>query len=160
SRRWAPTSARRSSAPVPARRSCTRSAWPSRTSGAASRMVIWNDLSGKAVIVTGGTRGIGLATGLAVGRRRAGVTLTHKAASADGGEVRRASADAGAPAPDIVEADVTSAEDTEALLDRLRGHHDAIEALVANVAFAQVVRGLDDYALRALLKSIEYTAWP
>jgi NAD(P)-dependent dehydrogenase (short-subunit alcohol dehydrogenase family) len=119
-----------------------------------------NDLKGKAVLITGGTRGIGLATGLAFGRQGAHVTLTHKWGSADEDAILRAFADAGAPAPDIVEADVANADDTGALLERIHARHQSIEVLVANVAFAQVVRGLDDYRLRDLQKSIEYTAWP
>ena len=48
-----------------------------------------NDYNGKAVLVTGGTMGIGLATGLAFGRNGAQVYLTHAWGSADEDEVRR-----------------------------------------------------------------------
>ena len=44
---------------------------------------MWNDFAGRAVLVTGGTRGIGLATGLAFGELGAAVTLTHKWGSVD-----------------------------------------------------------------------------
>ena len=48
-----------------------------------------NDLRGKTVLITGGTRGIGLATGLAFGREGAVCTLTHRWGSADENDIRR-----------------------------------------------------------------------
>ena len=119
-----------------------------------------NDLSGTAVLITGGTMGIGLATGLAFGRLGARAWLTHRWGSADEDEVRASFAEAGAPEPRIVCADVTHAADTDALLEEMKGEHDRIEAYVANVAFAQVVRSFDDYSFRGLASSIESTAWP
>ena len=79
-----------------------------------------NDFRGKAVIITGGTKGIGLATGLAFGRQGAHAYLTHKWGSADENEVRRKFAEVGAPEPAIVEADVGSDEETVALLERVK----------------------------------------
>ena len=48
-----------------------------------------NALQGKAVLITGGTMGIGLATGLAFARQGAVCTLTHKWGTADEDEVRQ-----------------------------------------------------------------------
>src|SRR2546427_6161363 len=101
-----------------------------------------NDLRGKSVIVTGGTMGIGLATGLAFGRQGAYCTLTYKWGTADEDEVRRAFAAAGAPPPRIVQADVASDDDTAALLEDLRQAHDRVEAFIANVSVALVTRDL------------------
>lgn len=119
-----------------------------------------NDLRGKAVLITGGTMGIGLATGLAFGREGAQVTLTHRWGTADEDEVRAKFREAGAPEPLIIEADAGRDEDTVALLTELKERHDRIEAYIANVSFAHVVKGLRDYDARALYKSIEYSAWP
>jgi NAD(P)-dependent dehydrogenase (short-subunit alcohol dehydrogenase family) len=118
------------------------------------------DLSGTVTLVTGGTMGIGLATGLAYGKAGARAVLTHRWGSADEDEVRALFRAAGAPEPLIVEADVSRAEDTSALLDRIAEEHDGVDVFVSNVAFALRVSGLDEYDRRGLEKSIDYSTWP
>ena len=119
-----------------------------------------NDLRGKAVLITGGTKGIGLGTGLAFGRRGAVCTLTHKWGSADEDEIRAKFREAGAPEPYVAEADAGASEDTLELLKELRKRHERLEVFVSNVAFAQVVKDLGDYRKRSLLRSVEYSSWP
>jgi NAD(P)-dependent dehydrogenase (short-subunit alcohol dehydrogenase family) len=119
-----------------------------------------NDLRGKAVIITGGTKGIGLAAGLSFARQGAECTLTHKWGSADEEPILEAFAAAGATPPRIVNADVSSLDDTMSLLADLKKSHDHIEAFISNVGFGHVVHGLDDYVMRSLFKTIEYSAWP
>ena len=60
---------------------------------------IVKDYTGKVVLITGGTKGIGLATGLAFARHGAQVYLTHRWGSADEDEIRARFAELGAPAP-------------------------------------------------------------
>ena len=117
-------------------------------------------MAGKAVLITGGTMGIGLATGLAFGRWGARCILTHKWGSADEDDIRRRFAEAGALAPRIVRADVSRPEETEVVMQAVREDHDRIEAFVSNVSVAALVGDMADYKKRALLKSVEYTAWP
>lgn len=119
-----------------------------------------NDYRGKVVLITGGTRGIGLSTGLAFGRLGAHVTLTHKWGSADDADIYQAFADAGAPKPNIAEADAGSAEDTTSLLEALHKTYGQVDVFISNVAFAQIVKTMDDYQKRALLRSIDYSVWP
>lgn len=118
------------------------------------------DYRGKAVLITGGTMGIGLATGLAFARQGARVTLTYKWGSADHDAVRRKFTDAGYPEPRLLEADAGQPEDTANLLAALRAEHDAIEVLVSNVSNALIVKGVEDYQLRSLHRSVDYSAWP
>lgn len=119
-----------------------------------------NDLRGKAVLITGGTMGIGLATGIAFAQRGAEVTLTHKWGTADEDEVRAKFREADAREPRIVEADVGRDEDTIALLEDIRKRHERVEAFISNVSVALVVNSLQDYEKRSLHRSIDYSAWP
>jgi len=118
------------------------------------------DFHGKTVLVTGGTAGIGLATGLAFGRHGARVVLTHRFGSADEDEIRARFAAEGAAPPAIVQADAKDEEDTEALLTSMQKEHDAVDILISNVSAALVVNSIDDYDRRGLLQSIDATAWP
>jgi NAD(P)-dependent dehydrogenase (short-subunit alcohol dehydrogenase family) len=112
------------------------------------------------VLITGGTMGIGLATGLAFARQGCRVTLTHKWGTADEEALCARFARENLPAPDIVAADVTQDEDTDALMTRLREQHESVEVFVSNVSTALVVKSVDDYSKRSLFKSLEYSAWP
>ncbi len=119
-----------------------------------------NNLRGKAVLITGGTMGIGLATGFAFARQGAVCTLTYKWGTADKEEILAKFREEDLPAPNIIEADASLAEDTDAVLQQLRRRHDHIEAFVSNVSVGLVVKDLGDYELRALFRSIECSAWP
>jgi enoyl-[acyl-carrier-protein] reductase (NADH) len=122
--------------------------------------MIRNDFQGKAVLVTGGTKGLGLAIGLAFGEQGAQTYLTHKWASADEEAVRRAFVERGAPEPRILEADAAVDADTDSLLQVLRERHESVEVFVSNVSFAQVGKGFETLKKRSLFKSLEYSAWP
>ena len=120
----------------------------------------WNDFSGCAVLITGGTRGIGLATGLAFGKRGANVTLTHKWGSADMEAIRATFAAAGAREPHIVDADVAQDDDVRAVIAAIRERHESLHAFISNVAFAPGVQSVEDYSRRGLATATEYSVWP
>ena len=120
-----------------------------------------NDYTDKAVLVTGGTKGIGLAIALAFGARGAHCYLTYKWGSADLDSVAEAFKQAEAPEPVIIEADAGEDEDTVKVIEAIAQDHDAVELLVSNVAFALVTKGgFDDYKLRSMLQSLNYSTWP
>ena len=112
------------------------------------------------VLITGGTKGIGLATALAFAKHGARCILTHRWGSADEEEIRQRFRAIEAPEPLILEADAGCDEDTAMLVETVRKRHASIDTVVSGVAFAQVVRELDEYSRRGLTRSIEYTAWP
>ena len=118
------------------------------------------DVSDKVVLITGGTMGIGLATGLAYGRHGAHVIATYHWGSADLDAIRARFQEVGAPEPMFVEADVAEKEDTGALLDAIASKHDGVDVFVSNVAFALRTPSLDEWSLRGLERSLAYTSWP
>ncbi|MBI4956259.1 MAG: SDR family oxidoreductase [Myxococcales bacterium] len=118
------------------------------------------DYRGQAVLVTGGTSGIGLASALAFARHGAECTLTYRFGSADEDEVRAQFAALKAPPPVFVQADAAREEDTAALLADMKKRHGHIQTLIVNVSNALVTNSFDDYDKRGLLKSIESSAWP
>ncbi len=91
------------------------------------------ELAGHDALVTGGTRGVGLA--LALGLARAGMhtTLTHRWGSADEDALRRRFEDLDAPPPTIVESDAGHAGDRHALVE---GLSRCPRVLVSNVCVA------------------------
>lgn len=115
-------------------------------------------MSRRTVLVTGGTRGLGLALGLAFGRRGDEVILTHRWSSADEAGIRAAFAAVGAPRPVIAEADAGDPADTEALLDALAGR--TIDVLVSNVCVALPCTDPLTLRERDLARTLDWSAWP
>lgn len=120
----------------------------------------WIDYRGRAALVTGGTKGIGRAIGMAFGRRGADVTLTQKWGSGDAAGIRAELAALGAPPPSIVDADASHDGDTRAVLEQIHARCGRLDVLIANVAFAPIVGSLADYTRRGLATAIDHTTWP
>jgi NAD(P)-dependent dehydrogenase (short-subunit alcohol dehydrogenase family) len=117
------------------------------------------DYRGKAVLVTGGTAGIGLATALAFARQGAVCTLTYRFGSVEEDEVRAHFSAIDAPEPLIVQADASRDEDTDAVLAAMHKRHEHVEVFIANASAALVVNKIEDYDLRGLHKSVTASAW-
>ena len=118
------------------------------------------DLSGTTALVTGGTQGIGKAAAMNLSRAGARTILTCKWGSVNEEELKREFAAETDQVPEIVTADVSKDEDTDALMDAIGNSADRIDYFVSNVGFAPQINSLDDYSKRSLFKTIEYSSWP
>jgi len=118
------------------------------------------DFSGRSVLITGGTKGIGLASALNFGQAGARCYLTYKWGADDFTLLFDKFKAVGAPEPTLIQADVSVDEDTDALLEQIKEREERIDYFISNVGFAQRTVTLDDYKKRSLFKTLEYSTWP
>jgi NAD(P)-dependent dehydrogenase (short-subunit alcohol dehydrogenase family) len=118
------------------------------------------DLQGKTALITGGTKGIGLASAFALAEAGAQVFLTYKWGSADLSNVAQDFEARGALRPRFFEADAADEQDTGRLMDELSSSAKKIDIFISNVSFALRTLTLADYKKRSLFKTLEYSTWP
>lgn len=118
------------------------------------------DLSGKTALITGGTRGIGLAAAKELARAGVQTFLTYKWGTADQDELKKEFSDMKAPVPVLIEADVSITEDTTVVMEKIKETADKVDIFISNVGFAQRTMSLKDYKKRSLYKTLDYSTWP
>jgi len=118
------------------------------------------DFSGKTALITGGTKGIGLAAALKLGAAGARTVLTYKWGMDDFSPLLKKFKEAGAPKPELIPADVAVDEDTDNLLEKIKTKTEHIDFFISNVSVAQRTRDLSEYRKRSLFKTLEYSTWP
>jgi NAD(P)-dependent dehydrogenase (short-subunit alcohol dehydrogenase family) len=114
----------------------------------------------RTVLITGGTKGIGLAMALRFAREGDQCVITYGWGSVDDEEVLDQFRAENLPLPLLRQADVVNADDTEALIQEIHQQYGKVDVFVSNVSFSNLVTGVQDYSEKGLLKSIEYSSWP
>jgi NAD(P)-dependent dehydrogenase (short-subunit alcohol dehydrogenase family) len=118
------------------------------------------DFRDAAVLVTGGTRGVGKAIGKEFGRAGATVVLTHRWGSVSDEELAQEFRAEDLPAPVIVQSDASDPAATRALMADIAALKVPLRAIVSNVAFAKTVDSLTDLKRGSLELSLRYSTWP
>ncbi len=119
------------------------------------------DMKGTSVLITGGTKGIGLASALQFAAAGAQTYLTYKWGSADEQELKSQFQAVHGPEPILLQADVSVDEDTDRILEDIsRTSPHGVDIFVSNVGYAATMKSLDDYKKRSLFKTLEYSTWP
>ncbi len=118
------------------------------------------NMENKVVLITGGTKGIGLATALEFAKAGAQLYLTYKWGSVDNNIIYKKFETIKAKKPVLIEADVSRDEDTDKLLAEIAQQKKGIDVFISNVGFAQRTMTIDEYKKSSLFKTLEYSTWP
>lgn len=112
------------------------------------------------VLVTGGTKGIGLATALRFAQEGDQCVITYGWGSVEDVEIIDLFKSKNLLIPYLKQANVISSEDTEELLQEVFDKYGAIDVFVSNVSFTSLIKDIDDYSEKGLLRSIESSTYP
>jgi NAD(P)-dependent dehydrogenase (short-subunit alcohol dehydrogenase family) len=118
------------------------------------------DFRHSAVLVTGGTRGIGRAIGKEFSRAGATVVLTHRWGSVSENDLIEDFRRENLAAPVVIESDVSEPAATRALMADIARLQMPLRAIVSNVAFAKTVGSVDELKRGSFELSLRYSTWP
>ena len=119
-----------------------------------------NDFSGQAVFISGGTRGIGLAIGIAFAKLGAQLFLTHRWGSAKDSEVIKQFSDINALPPVIIEADASQIDENRKVIEEIQRRGLTIAAFISCVCVVTRGNGIQGMSNRIIRKVLEYSSWP
>lgn len=119
-----------------------------------------SDTNKRVVLITGGTKGIGKEIALKFAEHGDQVVITYGWGSVDDADLLNEFKSRNLAEPMLKQADVINNDDTDELLKEIREKFGRCDVFISNVAFANLIKGLDDYSEASLLKSIEYSTWP
>lgn len=118
------------------------------------------ELQGQVALITGGTRGLGAAVGLAFARAGARIVVTHRWGSVPEAGIAAPYLAAGCAAPMVLEADVGDPADVARTVDAVAEAHGRLDLFVSNVCVAARGDGLDGLRKRDLATTLQRSAWP
>lgn len=120
----------------------------------------WPDFQGQVALVTGGTRGLGLACGLALGGRGAQVVLTSKWGSASEAAILGQFSAAGAPPPLLLNGDAAVEEDTRQVVAEIAERFGRLDFFINGVCVTSRGGSLESLRKRDIAQSLRYSSWP
>jgi NAD(P)-dependent dehydrogenase (short-subunit alcohol dehydrogenase family) len=120
----------------------------------------WADLSGQVALVTGGTRGIGLAISKALAARGARVIATYRWDEDSAQLAEREISESGAAGGIAFEADASNLEDTKSVLESIARAEGRLDIFISNVAVAARGGDLEKLNRRDFSRSLGLSTWP
>lgn len=118
------------------------------------------NFANKVVLITGGTRGIGLETALLFAQHGAQCILTYRWGDHDEDVICNSFDQVGGLRPILIQADASKKEDTQDLLLEVSKRFTAIDIFISNVSSAMVIKCFEDYTLKGLKQSLSCSTWP
>lgn len=98
------------------------------------------DFTGKVALITGGTRGIGLAVGRMLAEGGADLILNYKSDAGNAEEIARELRDSTSRRVEAIPADMRRPEQIKAMFERIRKEWDRLDYIVPNAAFGTMGR--------------------
>lgn len=112
------------------------------------------------VLITGGTKGLGLSMAKAYSRNGANVHITHRWGTVTDEEIIATFKQEKLTPPHIYCSDVGDETENQELVKQICTEYGKIDVFISNVAFSQIVREFMEMKRNLLNISLQYSAWP